>query len=98
MKKEKIITDIIFAAIDDYNDLNPKDKKITKGKTTILYSKNGKIDSLGLVNLILAIEEKVFEQLNVNITLADDSAFSEKSSPFKDIQSLIEFIQKKLNE
>lgn len=97
-KNEKRITDIIFSAIDDYNELNSNTKKIVKNKTTILYGKNGKLDSLGLVNLILSIEEQLLEKLGKNITLADDSAFSEKSSPFKNVPSLIKFIQKKLDD
>ena len=96
MNKEELIH-IIYLAIDDYNELN-QNAKIIKDEDTFLYGDNGNIDSLGLVNLILSIEEKLMDKYNKNIILADDKAFSEENSPFKNISTLTKFIQKKVNE
>ena len=95
--KEKEILDIIYASIDEFNQIN-SDIKLEKNKDTQLYSKKGKLDSLGLVNLILAIEDKLYEKTAIKISLADDKAFSESSSPFFDVKSLEQFIHKKIDE
>jgi acyl carrier protein len=50
------------------------------------------LDSLGLVTLILNIEDKLSEKFGLNITLADDRAMSQKNSPFRSTESLTEYI------
>ena len=49
------------------------------------------MDSLSLVTLILIVEEKVFDELGVTITIADDKAMSQKRSPFRNVSSLAEY-------
>jgi len=46
------------------------------------------LDSLGLVNLIVALEHAIEDQHGVSVTLADEKAFSQKQSPYRSIGSL----------
>ncbi len=84
------ITAIIFECIDDINQqekLNiPKDTK------ALLFGRGGHLDSLGLVNLIVAVEEKVNEKYDTAISLVDEKAMSQKSSPFMNVESLVNYI------
>ncbi len=96
MNKEDIIN-IIYLAIDDYKQINPN-SLIAKESNTLLYGQDGKLDSLGLVNLILAIEEKLLDNFNKSISLADDKAFSEKTSPFSSVSVLADFIYNKIDD
>jgi len=57
-----------------------------------LFGQGGKLDSLGLVNLIVAVEAMVEDELDVTITLADEKAMSMKNSPFRTIQTLADYI------
>ena len=50
------------------------------------------IDSLQLVALVVAVEEKIGEEFDVIITLADEKAMSQKSSPFRTVKSLTDYI------
>ena len=43
--------------------------------------RGGHLDSLGLVNLILFVEERVFTEFGIEITLSDDRAMSQKKRP-----------------
>jgi len=95
MNNENII-EIIYLAIDDYNQINPNNV-IIKDPETLLYGKEGKLDSLGLVNLILSIEDRLLDKYSKNISLADDKAFSERTSPFSNISTLAEFIRNKID-
>ena len=47
-----------------------------------LIGQDGLLDSLGLVNLILLVEERIADELGVSVTLADEKAMSQRSSPF----------------
>ncbi len=77
-----------------------KPKKIDKH--TPVYGSNGYLDSLGLVNLVVALEEKVKETFNVSISLATEKAMSRTRSPFRDVKSLSlyldELLSDKINE
>ena len=89
--KEKI-TQVIFRVIDEMNQQLAENLRIEKSTATALLGKSAVLDSLGLVNLIVAVEEEIEEQFGVNITLADERAISQKKSPFKTIGTLVEYI------
>ena len=89
--KEKI-TQVIFRVIDEMNQQLAENLRIEKSTATALLGKSAGLDSLGLVNLIVAVEEEIEEQFGVNITLADERAISQKKSPFKTIGTLVEYI------
>ena len=57
-----------------------------------LYGQEGELDSLGLVNFIVAAEQEFDETFGVPVTLADERALSQRESPFRTIQSLAEYI------
>jgi len=92
MSIENQVDQILFAAIEEINEQLPTNQKIVADKSTMLFGKDGVLDSLTLVNLIVAAEQKVQETLNVAITLADDRAMSQKNSPFKSVESLASYI------
>lgn len=89
--KEKII-DAIYAAVDEINQQLPQEKQLDKTCDTVLFGKSGKLDSLGLVNLIVATEQKIEDEFEVTLTLADEKAMSQKTSPFKTVGTLADYI------
>lgn len=60
-------------------------------ESTVLYGENGTFDSLGLVSLIVDVEQQ-FAQIGLQVTLTDDRAMSQRSSPFRTVQSLVDYI------
>ncbi|HEC1793219.1 TPA: hypothetical protein R1734_001563 [Campylobacter lari] len=65
---------------------------------TKIYGIGGNLDSLALVNLVSDLEELLSEEFNKEIILADERTMSAKNSPFKDVESLTDYIVKKLQE
>lgn len=59
---------------------------------TRLIGRNGILDSLGLVNLIVDVEEEVNSRYDAAISLVDDKAMSQKHSPFATIGRLADYI------
>ena len=65
----------------------------TELKTTI-YGQNSNLDSLGLVSLILNLEQHIEDSFNQPISLADEKAMSQKHNPFENIDRLADYILK----
>jgi len=87
------ILEIIYQAIDEINTERDVADQLTKTETTVILGSDGKLDSLGLVNLIVSLEEAINDTLDIEITLADERAMSLESSPFKTVASLADYIQ-----
>ncbi len=62
------------------------------GEGTYLIGRRASLDSLGLVTLIVDLEQKIEETFNVALTLANERAMSQKSSPFLTVGSLADYI------
>ena len=51
-----------------------------------------KLDSLDLVNLVVATEQMIEDELGVSLTLADEKVLALEESPFQTIGTLVSFI------
>ena len=63
-----------------------------------LFGKHGELDSLDVVYLTVAIEEELEDTFDVSITLADERAMSQESSPFLTAGSLAAYVSVLLAE
>ena len=88
MKKK--VEQVIIDAITEINE--ERDEKFEINESLTLIGNSGVLDSMDLVNLTVEIEEKLSDQLDIEITIASDKAFSRKKSPFYNISSLTDFI------
>ena len=98
MARNQRIMDAIFVAVTELNQQLPADRQLAESDDTSLFGHNGKLDSFGLVNLIVSIEENISEEFNLPITIADERAMSQNSSPFKTIGTLADYIAILLEE
>ena len=64
---------------------------------TKLYGTNG-MDSLALVSFITDLEERISDEFEKDIVLADEKAMSAKTSPFRSVESLNLYIKSLLEE
>lgn len=96
MKTKNEIIDIIFKSIDEINEQNGTN--ILKNLDTKLFGKESDLDSFGLVNLIVSIEENINYNFNVSISIADEKAMSQKNSPFKSVNTLADYTTELINE
>lgn len=68
------------------------------GPDTALFGEEGIFDSLGLVSLIVAVEEAISEGCNTTISLADERALSQSRSPFRTLGTLAAYAHRLLKE
>ena len=83
----------IYKSIDEVNSQMSKDEQLIKSPDTVLYGESSSIDSIGLINIIVTVEQNIEDDLEKSITLADQKAMSQKQSPFKTVESLAKYIQ-----
>ena len=92
------VASAVFAAIEELNQDQPSGKTLEPAPETVLFGKGSRLDSLGLVNLIVAVEGALADELDVEITLADEKAMSQASSPFRTVDTLVDYIVTRLQE
>jgi len=86
------ITNIVFLAVDEINQDLKDDTKLDKSPETILFGQGARIDSMALVSLIVAVEEGIFDEFGLSLTLANEKALSLERSPFKSLGSMIHYV------
>jgi acyl carrier protein len=68
------------------------------GPDTPLFGKKGLFDSIGLVGLVVSVEEAIENTYGVAVSLADEKAMSHSKSPFRSIGSLAEYASRLVEE
>ena len=71
-------------------------QNVTINDETEIFGTKSVIDSLQLVNLIVKIETELYNQTGDEIIVVDDEAIIIGNSPFQTVQSLAEFVYKKV--
>ncbi|HEY2841399.1 MAG TPA: acyl carrier protein [Pirellulales bacterium] len=92
------ITDLIWDAIEEVNALLPEDARIARREDAVLLGAAGGLDSFGLVNLVVALEQRIEDEFGVTLTLADEKAMSHRRSPFRSVQTLREYVAELLKQ
>lgn len=94
MKQE--IVELICEALREQNVGYPKPELSEPNLDTRLVGEKSALDSIGLVTLIVDLEEKIAEKYGRELVLADERAMSLRQSPFRRVESLADYIVEKL--
>jgi acyl carrier protein len=87
----------ILSAIEEVNEILPPEMRLSSEPEAVIFGKGGKLDSLGLVNFVLAVEERL-AQHGWRVSLTDERAMSQNHSPFRSIQALTSFVAEAARE
>lgn len=71
--------------------LTLRDADSPVGPDTPLFGPSGVLDSLGLVSVVVELEQTLTDRLGRNISLMNDRAMSQTRSPFRTVRSLAEY-------
>lgn len=58
---------------------------------TQLFGETGLLDSVGLVSLVVAVEQALEDELGLQVGLADERALSQRTSPYRTVGSLADY-------
>jgi acyl carrier protein len=97
MERSQLV-DLIIATVQDFALSNPELEVSNMDEDTRLFGSRGLLDSLGLVSVVLDVEQQINDQLNTSISIADERAMSQSRSPFRSVGSLADYIAMLLQE
>ena len=69
---EQRVLAAVQRAIDEVNQLLPAKSRVEKEKDSLLFGGKGPLDSVGLVNLIVATEEELEKEFGATVSLLQD--------------------------
>ncbi|MFJ5713887.1 acyl carrier protein [Neobacillus sp. NPDC093127] len=95
--REKI-SNIVLTSIEEFNITYEQKIPIELGEAAPLFGKEGVLDSLGLVSLIVMVEQALEDELAISFILADEKAMSQKTSPFLKAGLLVDYISRLIEE
>jgi acyl carrier protein len=84
------VENIIISVLKDIGDeQNIKELENPSINTVLL---GHALDSLGIVFLVAEIESAISAEFSVEILVADERAMSQKTSPFRSVNTLIKYV------
>jgi acyl carrier protein len=92
MIERKVAYDIVIESLNEvFVQLgSPAPSNITED--TVLVGQDAVVDSLGVVSLIVEIEQRLEGNHGISVTLANDKAMSQRNSPFRTVGVLADHV------
>ncbi len=87
--KERVAEVAVQCLLDE--DL-PVETPVTDYESVKLLGSRSVCDSLGLVSYLVALEEQINDTFDAELTLMSERAMSQERSPFRNLDSLVEYI------
>jgi acyl carrier protein len=91
------IQEIVLNAMRTANLARAEDAQLIVAPTAALFGPESPLDSLGLLSLLLEVEEEL-HTAGHPVMLSDDRAISQRRSPFRTVESLVEYIGRVVRE
>ena len=89
---------IVYASLQEVFAQTGLDVPPALSEETVLVGKDAVLDSLGVVSLIVEVEQRVEGEHGASVTLANDKAMSQRNSPFRTVGSLADHVERLLLE
>ena len=92
MDRAQILESVIYPAVREVAPTLGGSKPFSADPEATLFGKDGAVDSLGLVILVVAVEQRVAAAYGKQVTLASEQAMSRSASPFRTLGRLADYI------
>ena len=87
---------LVLGAMSNTNQAQIPAKQLRVAADAPLFGADSPLDSLGLVSLLIDIEEALAER-GFEVNLSDARAMSESRSPFRNVPALVGYIRERLD-
>lgn len=88
---DEAILEVVLQAMRTTNAARPAASLLSVTPDAALFGPGSPLDSLGLLTLLLDIEEDL-QRAGCPVQLSDDRAMSQRRSPFRSVSSLVDYI------
>jgi acyl carrier protein len=85
------IREVVLNAMRNANQARDAGSQLAVSPEAPIFGPDSTLDSLGLVGLLLDIEEGL-QEIGCDVVLSDERAVSQKRSPFRSVQSLVSYV------
>ncbi|MBI5571096.1 MAG: acyl carrier protein [Desulfomonile tiedjei] len=86
------VVEVLLGCLSVLAQEEPDRFKLDLSEETILFGYDAGLDSLGLVMLLLSVEEALHARHGVSVPLMDERALSQRHSPFRTVRTLTDYI------
>lgn len=90
------IRSALFEAIDEVNLLLPKQDHLIKNDETALYGAQSALDSVNLINLLVAFEDRLESHVGRSLSLTTDPGILQDGKPLTSVNTLLEYVDRAL--
>ena len=92
----KKVTELVLDIVKEIGDDQGNIVLVEATEETRLFGEN--LDSMGVVFLVTDLESAISDEFDVDLTLADERAMSQKTSPFRTVKTLSKYVEKLITE
>jgi acyl carrier protein len=85
------IREVVLKAMRNANEARDAASQLVVSPEAPIFGPDSTLDSLGLVGLLLDIEEGL-QEIGCDVVLSDERAVSQKRSPFRSVPSLVSYV------
>jgi acyl carrier protein len=89
---EQRIRRVIFDVLDELNEQLPPRQQLAKADSTVLAGEQAGLDSLGLVNLMALLEQRIETEFQTAISLIEGPFVEDASTHLANVGSLIRYL------
>ena len=82
---------LIVTTLRDVSEGSERELPSELGADTPLFGRKGVLDSLALVSLVVAVEQEIERAWGLAVSLADEKAMSQTSSPYRTVGTLADY-------
>ena len=91
----KDIEQLLLQTLRQTNEAREPDNQLAVAPDAAIFGPDSPLDSLGLVALLMDVEDALLE-VGHDVLLSDERAMSSTRSPFRDVPSLVQHIERLL--
>ncbi len=92
------IIPILHSALDSQQLLLTYELDRSRGDDTPIFGEEGQLDSLGLVAMIVEVEDIIEREYGIALVLASERAMSARRSPFATVATFATYIRELIEE
>ena len=95
---EERVRRTVFDVLDELNEQLPPPQQLAKADATVLIGEEGGLDSLGLVNLMSLLEQRIETEFQTSMNLIEGPFVDEASTHLANVRSLTRYLASALCE
>ena len=81
----------VYNAIEELNPQLQSDRQLNAVEEGLIFGEGAPLDSLDLVNLVMAVEQHIMDLTGDELVLASEAAMSRKRSPYRSVGALADY-------